>query len=407
MREGERYDVVCVGAGIVGTAIAMSLTGRFSCSVAVVEAEDAVATHQTGHNSGVLHSGLYYTPGSRKARNCVEGRRRLIEFCQQRDIPHEICGKLVVAVDRDEIPRLDELERRGRANGLEGLRRVAGAEIAEYEPHTVGADALWVPETGIIDFARVARAFADEVRERDGNIYTGSRVVGVRAVADEVVVETTAGRFRCAHLINCAGLQSDRIARLAGASPGLRIVPFRGEYFVLAADRRHLVRNLIYPVPDPRFPFLGVHLTRGIDGEIEAGPNAVLALDREGYARRSVSLRDSASSLLYPGFWRLAARYWRTGAAEFLRAGNPRRFARALRRFVPDIVTEDLRSGGCGIRAQALDRSGNLLDDFAIVEHERTLHVLNAPSPAATASMAIGRSLAEMAAEKFGLRERS
>ncbi len=404
-----RFDVLCVGAGILGLATAMTLARERRCSVAVLEAEAAEATHQTGHNSGVIHSGLYYRPGSQKARNCVRGRRRLIDFCESEGIPHEICGKLVIAASEDELGRLDELERRGRENGLAGIERLGPEQIAEFEPHAVGKAALWVPETGIVDYRQVARAYLRRIEGDGGVIRFGARVTAIRVArgdrvtGDEVVAETAAGRFRGRALINCAGLQSDRVARLAGIRPGVRIVPFRGDYFDLAEHRRPLLRNLIYPVPDPRFPFLGVHLTRRIDGSVEAGPNAVLALRREGYAPPRFSLRDTASSLSYPGFWLLGLRYWRIAGRELLRAGSPHRFARELQRFVPKIEAADLSTGGCGIRAQALDRRGRLLDDFAIERGERTLHVLNAPSPAATASLCIAEDLVQMATDQFGL----
>ncbi|HVS16364.1 MAG TPA: L-2-hydroxyglutarate oxidase [Thermoanaerobaculia bacterium] len=400
------YDLVCVGGGIVGLATALDLAQRSTARIVVLEAEDAIARHQTGRNSGVIHSGLYYQPGSRKARNCVAGRRRLIELCRQEGIAHEICGKLVIAADASETKRLDELERRGRANGLSGLERIPGERIPEREPHARGHAALWVPETGIVDFGEVARAFARRFQEAGGELRLGARVVGLRHGDREVAVETTAGAVRAGALINCAGLQSDRVARLAGVRPGLRIVPFRGEYFDLREDRRHLLRNLVYPVPDPRFPFLGVHLTRRVDGSVETGPNAVLALARHGYRRGEVSLRDAWDTLSYPGLWRLGLRFWRIALGELLRAGSPRRFARALGRFVPEIEPADLQPGGCGIRAQALDLQGRLLDDFEIAHGERTLHVLNAPSPGATASLAIGDDLASLAIERFGLRQR-
>ena len=391
----------------MGLATALRIARRTDARVVVLEAEPALARHQTGRNSGVIHSGLYYRPGSRKAHNCVVGRRRLIELCQRESIPHEICGKLVIAADASELDRLDELERRGRTNGLQGLERVPGERIPEYEPAARGHAALWVPETGIVDYREVSRVFARLLGEAGGELRLGARVLGIAHSGSEVVVETAVGEVRGRGLINCAGLQSDRVARMAGVRPGLRIVPFRGEYFDLRDDRRDLLRNLIYPVPDPRFPFLGVHLTRRIDGSVETGPNAVLALARHGYRRGRVSPRDAWASLSYPGLWRLGLRFWRIALSELLRAGNPRRFAKALGRFVPEIRPQDLEPGGCGIRAQALDIGGRLLDDFEIAHGERTLHVLNAPSPGATASLAIGDDLADLAIEHFGLRPRS
>lgn len=406
MSRSPQYDVVCVGAGIVGLATAMELCLRYPVRLAVLDAEPRLAAHQTGHNSGVLHSGLYYRPGSLKARNCVEGRRRLVRFCAEHEIPHEVCGKLVIATEEAEIPRLDELERRGNANGLTGLRRLVADEIPHFEPHATGRAALWVPETGIVDYRAVAEAYARIIRESGGEIHLARRVRGIEVRAREVIVETAGETYSAGYLVNCGGLQSDRLARLAGLRPASRIVPFRGDYLELVSERRSLLRNLIYPVPDPRFPFLGVHLTRRVDGSVEAGPNAVLSFHREGYRPGSFSLADTLSTLLYSGFWRLAARYAKVGAREYLRAGSRRGFARALRRFVPEIGPDDLAPGGCGIRAQALDRGGNLLDDFAVLGDDRTLHVLNAPSPAATASLAIGEHLAATAAESFDLKPR-
>lgn len=400
----QRADVVCIGAGIIGLATARSLARRFGqIDIHVVEAEPRPAVHQTGHNSGVIHSGLYYKPGSLKARNCVGGRKRLIDYCDRHAIPYEICGKLVIATDPEEIPRLDELERRGRANGLAGLERLPPERIPEFEPHATGVDALWVPETGIVDYKAVARAYAEEVEAAGVSLHLRTRVTGLAPRPDGVVVETTAGEFEAGHAINCAGLQSDRVARMAGLDPDVRIVPFRGEYFDIAPERRHLLRGLIYPVPDPRFPFLGVHLTRRVDGSVEAGPNAVLALKREGYDRRSFDARDTWSSLSYPGFWKMALRFWKVGISEMARSGSRARFARDLRRFVLDLRDSDLMPGGSGVRAQALDRKGNLVDDFAIETSPRMLHVLNAPSPGATASLAIGDTLADRAVETFGL----
>lgn len=403
MIETQPSDVVCVGAGIVGLATALALQNQFRCRVSVVEAEPAPAQHQTGHNSGVLHSGLYYKPGSLKAQNCVAGRRRMIEFCDEESIPYELCGKLVIATDEGELPRLDELEKRGSANGLRGIERLPPERIAEFEPHATGIDALWIPETGIVDYKAVAFAMAERVRRNGGEIVLGERVEKIRIGSDEVVATTRDSELRGRFLINCAGLHCDRVARLAGHHPSVRIVPFRGEYFDLAEQRRHLLRGLIYPVPDPRFPFLGVHLTRRVDGSVEAGPNAVLAFQRDGYERGSFDLGDTASSLLYPGLWKLGLRYWKIGIQEFLRAGSQERFAAALRRFIPEITADDLGEGGCGIRAQALGKGGQMLDDFEIAHSERCLHVLNAPSPAATASLSIGDTIANMAKAQFAL----
>lgn len=396
------YDVVCIGAGIVGLAVAMRLQRASRGRVVVLEAESEAARHQTGHNSGVIHSGLYYQPGSLKARNCVQGRRQLLEYCDRHSIEYELCGKLVIATHPSEVARLDELERSGQANGLSGLERLPAERIADFEPHAQGLEALWVPQTGIVDYSAVARSYATEFTRSGGELRFSNRVTAIERRAKTFVLHTEQGVVQSRALVNCAGLQSDRIARLAGAEPKLRIVPFRGDYFDLRAKSRHLLRGLIYPVPDPRFPFLGVHLTRRLDGSVEAGPNAVLALHREGYDG-GVRLADAASALLYPGVWMLGLKYWRIAASEFLRSGSPRRFARALSRFVPAITEDDLTAGGCGIRAQALTFGGKLLDDFAIVRSPSALHVLNAPSPAATASLAIAGHIARLASRDFDL----
>jgi L-2-hydroxyglutarate oxidase len=393
-----RIDVAVVGGGLLGLATALALASRGDgLSVAVLEAEERVAAHQSGHNSGVIHSGLYYKPGSLKATLCIAGARALFAFCEEEGIAHERCGKLVVATDPEELPRLDELERRGRANGVAGLRRLRGEEIREIEPHAAGIAALHVAETAIVDYPAVARAYARRVEERGGTVRTGARVSAVRKDGAGLVVETARGAVSCRLLVNCAGLQCDRIARLCGAEMDVRIVPFRGEYYELAPERQELVRGLIYPVPDPRFPFLGVHLTRMIKGGVEAGPNAVLALRREGYRWRDVSPRDVADTASWPGFWKLAGRFWKIGAYEVRRSLLKSVFVRDLQRLVPEIRDDDVYRAGAGVRAQALDRSGALLDDFRIVESARAVHVLNAPSPGATASLAIGRKISEMA----------
>jgi L-2-hydroxyglutarate oxidase len=392
-----KTDVAVVGGGLVGLATALALAKEHSRAVTVLEAEDRLGAHQSGHNSGVIHSGLYYKPGSLKAKLCVEGARALYRFCEEEGIAHERCGKLVVATREDELPQLDELERRGQANGLTGLRRLRGEEIREHEPHATGIAALWVPETGIVDYPAVARAYGRRIEERGGTVWTGARVLGVQRNGAGLVAETARGAVSCKLLVNCAGLQSDRIARLCGAPVDVRIIPFRGEYYELVPERRDLVRGLIYPVPDPRFPFLGVHLTRMVKGGVEAGPNAVLALKREGYRWTDVSPRDVAASATWPGLWRLAARFWRIAAFEVWRSLVKSAFVRDLQRLVPEIRDEDLYRAGAGVRAQALERSGALVDDFRIVHSERAIHVLNAPSPGATASLAIGRTIAGMA----------
>ncbi len=386
-------DVAVVGGGIVGLATAMALAEE--ASVVVLEAEDDVARHQSGHNSGVIHSGLYYKPGSLKAELCTAGRKALERLCEEDDVPFDRRGKLVVAAEENEISALDELERRGRANGLTGIERLDEEGIREVEPEAVGLAGLLVPETGIVDYVAVCRAYAERVRRAGGEILTGSRLLAVREMNGEAVLTTVAGEIHCRSWVNCAGLQSDRVARLSGITPEVRIVPFRGEYCEVVGESQHLVHRPVYPVPDPRFPFLDVHLTPTLDGRMEAGPNAILALKREGYTRASFSLRDTADTLVYPGFWRLAGRFWRTGVDEVLRSLIMRRFVEALRRLVPAVRAEDVRRAGSGVRAQAVDRQGGLVDDFRIVEAERSVHVLNAPSPGATASMAIGRYIAD------------
>ena len=396
-------DVAVIGGGIVGTATAMALTRAPGVSVTILEAEPALAAHQTGHNSGVIHSGLYYKPGSLKAANCTEGREAMYRFCGEHGIAHERCGKLVVATSSSEIAALDELERRGRANGLKGLQRLDAAGLRDVEPSVAGIAGLRVEETGIVDYTAVTQAFARLVQEAGGDVRLGARVVAVRRQQGGLTLVTPAGDVVARHLINCAGLQSDRVARMCGVEPGLTITPFRGEYYELVPERQHLVRNLIYPVPDPQFPFLGVHFTRMIAGGVEAGPNAVLAFRREGYTRTGFSLRDSFEMVTFGGFWRMARRHWRMGLHEMYRSFSKAAFVSALQKLIPELRSGDIRPAGAGVRAQALEPSGALVDDFRIVEAERMIHVLNAPSPAATASISIGRGIAGMAAASFGL----
>lgn len=390
---------VVVGGGVVGLASALALLERRpGTSVVVLEKEPKLAAHQTGRNSGVVHSGLYYKPGSLKATLCTRGRGLLEQFCEEHGVPLERCGKVVVATSEEELPRLAELERRARENGLLGARRIGPEELREHEPHARGVAALFVPETGIVDYREVAAAYAREIGRRGGEVRTGACVTGIEARSGAVVVAHGSGDVEARVLVGCAGLASDRIARLAGMTPSVAIVPFRGEYWMLSPDGARLVRNLIYPVPDPAFPFLGVHFTRRIGGGVEAGPNAVLALAREGYRRTSFDARDAWDTLAWPGFWRMARRHWRSGMAEQWRSLSKRAFARACAVLVPELRPEDLTPGGAGVRAQALGRDGALFDDFVIAEERRMVHVLNAPSPAATASLAIGREIAARAA---------
>ena len=399
----DRPKVIVIGAGIVGLATAFRLLElRPDLDVTVVEKEPELATHQTGHNSGVLHAGLYYTPGSLKARLCREGKAQLEAFAEAHDIPLERCGKLVVALDDGELPGLEALHQRARANGVPGLEEVGPERMREIEPHTAGIRGLWSPSTGIIDFRRVALALADDLRSRGAEIVTSWPVSAIDPRAAEVVLRGPLGEERVASLaVACAGLQADRLARMTGDDDDPRIVPFRGDYYTLDGTAAALVRGLIYPVPDPRFPFLGVHFTRRIDGAVWAGPNAVLAFAREGYRRRDLSPRDLASTLAFRGFQRLARRYVRTGVAEMWRDWWKPAFVRELQRYVPEIHGHQLQFGPSGVRAQALARDGTLVDDFSLGGRGRVLHVRNAPSPAATSSLAIGRILATTAVERL------
>jgi L-2-hydroxyglutarate oxidase LhgO len=399
-----RYDVAIVGGGIVGLATAYRLLeSQPRLRLAVVEKEPTIGSHQTGHNSGVIHAGLYYAPGSLKARLCREGGEALGRYAEEHGIPFERCGKLVVATDASELPRLADLKARGLANGLHGLEEVGPDRIGEIEPHARGILALHVPEAGIIDFRRVAFALADDVRARDGDLLLGRRVTAIVDRVASRLLQTTGGPIEAANVITCAGLQSDRVARMTDEPDEERIVPFRGDYCVLAPAARHLVRGLIYPVPDPAFPFLGVHFTRRIDGEVWLGPNAVLAFAREGYRRWQVSPRDLTEVLGFPGFRVLAKRYWRTGLEEQWRDLSRTAFVDACRRYVPEIRASMVRWGPSGVRAQTVRADGSLSDDFSLQGSANVLHVRNAPSPAATACLAIGRVLAERAVERFGL----
>ena len=390
------FDVAVIGAGIVGLAVARELLHRrASLRVVVLEKEERAAAHQSSHNSGVIHSGLYYSPGSLKARACVAGAARLIRYCEEKGIPYRLCGKVVVATSPDEIPRLEELYRRGQANGVAGLRLIGSEELRELEPYVAGLRAIWSPNTGIVDFAAVAKAYADDVLSHGGQIRFRHQVIGIRRGGASTLVETTAGDIESRVVVGCAGLYSDRLARMSGASPVPQIVPFRGTYYVLRPDRAGLVRGNVYPVPDPRFPFLGVHLTPRLDGQVWLGPNAVLAFAREGYTRRTIHLGELLETLRYRGFRTLARKYWRTGLAELWRDASRRAFLRALQRFVPDLTADDLVPGPSGVRAQALAPNGELVDDFVLDRQPGILHVRNAPSPAATSSLEIARMIAD------------
>jgi L-2-hydroxyglutarate oxidase LhgO len=381
----------------------MDVTRRFRhLRLAVLEKESRVGRHQSGHNSGVIHSGVYYRPGSIKARTCVEGAAAMLDFCRLHGIPHEVCGKVIVATTDLELPRLNELVARGHANGVAGLRLLNREQLREIEPYAAGVAALYVARTGITDYALVCQKLVEIIQAQGCAVRTSAKVTGIRQGSYETVVETTGGTVTSRFLINCAGLFSDRIGSLAGDCPDVRIVPFRGEYYDLIPEKQNLVRALIYPVPDPRFPFLGVHLTRRIHGGVDAGPNAVFALKREGYKRGDFSVKDTVASLSFPGFWRMATKHWKYGAGEFQRSISKASFVRALRRLVPEIGEADLVSGTSGVRAQAINREGGLVDDFQFTHSRNTLHLYNVPSPAATASIAIGRTIVEMAARRFG-----
>lgn len=393
----EKQTVIVVGGGIIGLSTALNLLQvRPDIRLIIIEKEDNVAQHQTGHNSGVIHSGLYYKPGSLKAINCRKGYQKLIEFCQTESIPFDICGKLVVATKPVEIPRLEELYRRGTANGLQGLRFLDQGEIRDIEPHCTGMRALHVPEAGIVDYTHVAMTYAEKLRELGAEIILGQRVEGIKPGQGAAVEVYSASMSWIGNaVVVCAGLQVDRLALKTLPDLPLRILPFRGEYYTLKANQSHLVNHLIYPVPDPAFPFLGVHFTRTINGGIECGPNAVFALGREAYRKTDFNLRDTWDSLLWPGFRAVATQYWRTGLDEYHRSLSKSAFVKALQKLVPDIREDHLQPGGAGIRAQACDRSGVLLDDFDVRIDGKVIYVCNAPSPAATASLAIGSTLSQ------------
>jgi L-2-hydroxyglutarate oxidase LhgO len=400
----DQFDLSIIGGGIVGLATALAVGQRHPhVKIVVLEKEERLAAHQTGHNSGVIHSGIYYKPGSLKAQTCVVGAKALIAFCEAHDIPYERCGKVVVATAAEELPRLEELHRRGAANGVEGLAMIGPERLRELEPHATGIKALHVPTTGIVDFPRVAQQYARLVQEQGGVIKTRHQVQKILHREGGLVLETSQGAVRSRFLINCGGLFCDRIARMAGARIDLQIVPFRGEYYTIAPQRRSLVKNLIYPVPDPSLPFLGVHFTRTIGGIVEAGPNAVLAFAREGYQKTNFVPADLQETLTFPGFWRMARKYWKTGCGEMYRSYNKNAFLKALRRLLPDLRESDLQPGGSGVRAQAIASNGALVDDFVISHSENALHVLNAPSPGATSSLAIGQCIAEKARQAFSL----
>ena len=399
----DTYDIAIIGGGIVGTATALNLQQKGNYKIVILEAEDHLAAHQTGNNSGVIHSGLYYKPGSLKAKNCSTGREMMYKFCEENNIKHERCGKLVVATNENEITALNELERRGKENGLKQIKRLSKEELKEYEPNVNGIDGLFVGETGIVDYKDVVDAYKKLILTKNGEIKTNSRFRKLKRENGTLILETESGEVKTKFLVNCAGLQSDRVAKLCGVEPGLQIVPFRGEYYKIKKEKEHLVKNLIYPVPDPKFPFLGVHFTRMIKGGVEAGPNAVLAFKREGYKHSDISVSDMLEMSTYPGFWKMAAKHYRMGLHEFYRSFSKTAFVKALQKLIPEIKYNDIYREGAGVRAQALEPDGKLVDDFRIIEAEKMIHVLNAPSPAATASLSIGQTISELIKKDFKL----
>lgn len=397
-----KYDLIIIGGGIVGLATALKIKqANPALKLLILEKEKAIATHQTGHNSGVIHSGLYYKPGSLKAKNCIAGYEQLIRFCDEENIPYELCGKIVVATAKEELPLLNNLYERGIQNGLKDLKMLDAEALKEYEPHVNGVGGIHVPQTGIIDYKEVARQYLKKIRILGGDIAFGEKVIGVHEQGKYREIITENSSFQTSLLVNCAGLYADKLAQMTLQAVNFKIIPFRGEYYQLSKEKEYLVKNLIYPVPDPNFPFLGVHFTRMVGGGIEAGPNAVLAFRREGYKRTAFNLREFSETLRWPGFQKVASKYWRTGLGEMYRSWSKAAFTKALQRLMPEIREEDLITGGAGVRAQACDKDGGLIDDFLILESEGVVNVCNAPSPAATSSLAIGETIAGLVMKRF------
>ncbi|UTA70413.1 L-2-hydroxyglutarate oxidase [Emticicia sp. 21SJ11W-3] len=397
------YDVIVIGGGIVGLATALKIKqGNPTLKLLIIEKETKVALHQTGHNSGVIHSGLYYKPGSLKATNCIRGYEMLLDFCRNEDIKHDLCGKIVVATRPEQVPILDGLFERGKQNGLDGFKMLNPEQLKEYEPHVKGLKGFFVPQTGIIDYTEVCEKYLQKTRELGGEIVFGQKVTGINSQANTSVVNTDGGSYQTRLVVNCAGLYSDKVGQMTDQrAERLRITPFRGEYLEIKPEKQYLVKNLIYPVPDPNFPFLGVHFTRMIHGGVEAGPNAVLAFAREGYKKTDINLAELFETLTWRGFRKVAAKYWRTGFGEMYRSFSKAAFTKALQELIPEIQEDDLIPGGAGVRAQACDYDGGLLDDFAIFENERAVNVCNAPSPAATSSLSIGQTVSELVLKRF------
>lgn len=398
-----QHDIIVIGGGIVGLATALKIKEqRPALKVLVLEKEKEVAMHQTGNNSGVIHSGLYYKPGSLKATNCIKGYHLLLDFCEKEEIPYEITGKVVVATREEQRPLLQNLYVRGQQNGLEGLRKISPAEVKEYEPYVSCVEGMWVPQTGIVDYKVVCEKYAEKLRQAGTDIHFGEKVTGITKGNSLSIVQTEKNTYETKLVVNCTGLYSDKVAQLSQKEPlHVRIVPFRGEYYKIRPEKHYLVRNLIYPVPDPNFPFLGVHFTRMKRGGIEAGPNAVLAFRREGYKKMDIDAKELWETLTWPGFQKVAMKYWETGLGEMYRSFSKAAFTKALQELIPDIQESDLIEGGAGVRAQACDRDGGLLDDFAIIEDAQVINILNAPSPAATSSLSIGQTVAAMALKRF------
>jgi len=397
-----KYDVIVIGGGIVGLATALQLINSHpQIKLLLLEKEDQLAKHQTGHNSGVIHSGIYYKPGSLKARNCIEGYGMLVDFCRMNGIKFELCGKIIVATTPEELPLLENLFTRGNQNGLSGLRKIGKEELKEFEPHVNGLAGIVVPQTGIIDYKEVAQKYAELIQVKGGQINLGERVIDIQTDNTHSVVSSQKQSYQTNLVINCCGLYSDKIARFTHKNLNVKIIPFRGEYYQLKKEKEYLVKNLIYPVPDPNFPFLGVHFTRMIHGGVEAGPNAVLAFKREGYKKSDINMSELAESLAWPGFQKVAWKYWRTGFGEMYRSYSKAAFVKALQKLLPEITTNDLEPGGAGVRAQACDRTGGLVDDFMILEDKFVINVCNAPSPAATSSLSIGKTVAGLASKRL------
>lgn len=395
MSSSKIYDVLIVGGGIIGTATALSILQKQKLSLKLIETENKLAAHQTGNNSGVIHSGIYYKPNSLKAQNCVRGREMMYKYCGENNIPFDKCGKLIVAVSEKEIPKLNELEQRGIANGIKNIKHLKKNELKDYEPYSDGIEGLFVPETGIVDYTEVTNSFATKINSLGGEIQKDCKFISISQNKNSLIVMTNKGKIECKFLINCGGLHSDEIAQKCGIKKEVIIVPFRGEYYKLKKEKEYLVKNLIYPVPDPNFPFLGVHFTRMIKGGVEAGPNAVLAFKKEGYKKTDFSLKETLRTFTFLGFWKMASKYYKMGFDEYYRSFSKNAFTKSLQKLIPEIYINDIEQAGAGVRAQALNKNGQLIDDFVIYETEKMIHILNAPSPAATASLSIGEIIAD------------